>query len=106
MLSEKQCPQCLKIKPLEECYYKSGKSYQKYCKPCQNQIRKKYAFNSIQYRKVPTGFDKLPLFIRQNILDDINNKIPYRHIAHKYSVSYNTILFWKKRGKFKIEENI
>lgn len=98
----KYCEGCDKVKSLYKDFYRGGKnSFQKYCKPCHIENRKKYK-KSNSYKKRPTGFKKLQDETRKNILNDIRVRINYKKIALKYNLNYLTLLRWKREGQLKL----
>lgn len=97
-MSVKFCSKCGEVKNLEECYYKAGKSWQKYCKACHNKNRYKYNLTPSNYVKKPTGFNKLDVSVKNGIIYDVYIKIKYKEIARKYGIRYDTLLNWKKKG--------
>lgn len=97
----KLCKMCGEEKPVEECFYRAGISYQKYCKPCHNIHRKQYKVVS-SYQKKGTGFSKLSEETQKDILQDINKDMTYKDIAKKYNINYKSLLYWKSKGLIKL----
>lgn len=103
-LDVKLCSKCQKVKPLLTGYYKAGKSWQKFCKPCHNERRNEYE-NPTNYKKTPTGFMKLPEELRNKIIYDIYVRVNFKDIQKKYikeypnMTSYITLLKWNKAGQ-------
>ena len=94
----KLCRMCDIVKPLEEGYYKAGsKGFQKYCRPCHNQVRKQWTVKS-SYVKKGSGFKRLPDDIQQSILKDIEDNVKYAVISRKYDINYITLMSWRKRN--------
>ena len=101
---ERKCITCHETKLLQECFYKSGSGYRKYCKSCHNIKRKNYKCSNIEYVKRPTGFDKLPVELRNKIAKDVHENLNVRAIHAKYHVehaklNYQVLLRWKRQGK-------
>lgn len=94
----KLCEECNTVKDMEKDYYKAGLSYQRLCKPCHNQMRRKYKVSNKPYVPKPTGFDKLNEDMKKSILYDISVKVNYKKIAQKYDIKYSTLCYWKRKG--------
>lgn len=99
----KLCKQCNIIKPLAPNFYRAGaSSYQKLCKICHNENRKRYKRNFVcKYIPKPkklTGFQKLDKNIKNNILRAIEVKTSYREISQAYGIKYVTLMSWKNKG--------
>ena len=93
----KMCKMCNIEKPLEEGFYRAGRGWQTFCRPCHNKERLKWGIKST-YVKKGTGFSRLPDDIRANILKDIEDKLSYCKISKKYEIKYSTLLDWKGKN--------
>ena len=87
----KHCCKCETTKSLTD-FYKAGNAYQSLCKPCHNKSR----MNTYKIR--PTGFNKLPLDVRQNIIADLANGIKLSAIAIKYNIKYFNLSNWRRKN--------
>jgi len=111
-INVKLCVGCAKVKTLEGGFYRAGKSWQKFCKLCHNEKRNDYVHNGNNYKKKPTGFEKIPADLQKKIQYDIKVRINFKDIAEKYKnegIKYQTLLNWNKKGlipKYKEEINL
>ena len=95
----KLCRKCDCVKDLNQDYYRAGKYYQKYCISCHNEMRNLWVNKSKSlYKKRPVGFARLPSSTQESILYDLSVRINMKEVAQKYSLNYQTLLAWKKRG--------
>ena len=95
----KLCTKCGVVKTRTEGFYKSGNSWQKYCKPCHNKLRKGFKNSNKPYIFKKKGFAKLPTELQEKIKYDIHTKVSYKDISRKYEeINYLTLLSWKKKG--------
>jgi len=97
----KACKNCSLKKPINGGFYVVGKTKRVHanCRKCYNKSRMKYKRKA--YKKVKTGFSKLPDEIQKAILYDIKAGIKYKKIAEKYQaagVKYTTLMLWKRKG--------
>jgi hypothetical protein len=98
MSGVKMCSNCQVAKNLEEDFYKAGKSWQRYCKPCHNARRLDYPRQKAKRVLKLKGFAKLSEEIQNNIKYDIYVRIAFTDIARKYDIKYSTLLSWKRKG--------
>ena len=92
----KTCKNCNEEKPLLENFYKAGRGYQSFCKPCHNKSR----MNT--YKPKPTAFAKLPEETKKGIIEDVENGLKYTVIAKKYDIKYFNLINWKKKCLIKL----
>ena len=95
--NKKLCVDCNTTYELTE-FYKAGRYYQKLCKLCHNNNRKKYKNNS-SYKKRTTGFAKLPFEKRESIITALKNKKPIKHVAAEHEIPYITLRLWRSAGQ-------
>jgi hypothetical protein len=105
--NKKICRMCNIVKDLDNDFYDINKSKSKYCKPCHNSNRKKYKFQKPKPKireKKPTGFNKLPKEIQDDILYMLSIKYTFKEIAEKYKehLKYKTLCTWKRQNKIPI----
>lgn len=101
----KLCKVCNETKQTNNFYiaYRNNDKivYTSLCKPCHN--AKKTIYNRAKPKIVkPNGFMKLDEIKRNQILEDIKNKIKFMEIAKKQNIKYSLILTWKRKGYFDI----
>lgn len=98
---EKLCKVCKEQKPISDYYiaYKNNNTniYTSLCKPCHNKKKTEYNRNKQKIIK-PNSFMKLEESKRNQILEDVKNKINYKEIARKNDIKYHLMIFWKKKG--------
>ena len=92
----KTCKNCNEEKPLLENFYRAGRGYQSFCKPCHNKSR----MNT--YKPRVKGFDKLTEETKKGIIEDIKNGLKSTVIAQKYDIKYYNLTSWKRKGLIKI----
>ena len=102
----KHCITCGQSKPLTESFYRAGRFFQTNCKPCHNQLRKKWKLTStyVKRPKKPHGFLALPIETQALIKHELEELIPLTHIAKHHNINYTTFIHWKKTGQFTKEK--
>ena len=110
---EKLCIQCNEIKSLNDGYYHFGAGgiyCTKLCKICHNSKRNQYGHKSKAiYKNKPNGFQKLPIEIQNKIImelyyyekfkSDQGWDFKFAKVFKQYSVQYQTLMLWYKKGK-------
>ena len=101
----KLCVGCSIVQPLEEDFYKAGAvSYQKLCKMCYNDKRKKNW--KATYVPKPTGFKKLPEDLQEKISYDFSVRINSKDICKKYQhlwpLKHQQLNLWRRKGQIPI----
>jgi hypothetical protein len=89
-MNSQTCNKCYHTKPLldfNQYKVKSGYKHYAYCKKCHNNNRK--------YTKKTTGFLKLPIDERKQIMA-LYQTIPLKTIAQKFDLKYTSLLYWNK----------
>ena len=94
-MNNKICIECQGDKTCNEYYmYKTKKTikyYQK-CKDCHNK-------NQTKYEKKSTGFNKLPIDIREKIVELLKiRKVKLIHIASAYHIDYGSLCYWSRNS--------
>ena len=97
----KLCTACSMVQPIEEDFYRAGPYYQKYCKMCYNDKRKK-TYKEKHVKRI-TGFAKLPTELQKNIAYDHSVKINFADIAKKYENQWplkaSQLNYWNRKGQ-------
>lgn len=96
-IKTKVCKNCNEDKPLIDNFYKAGRGYQSFCKPCHNKSRMK------NYTKKKRGFEALSEEVQNGILDDMRNGLKFTQIAPKYNIKYYNLTNWKRKGFLNIQ---
>ena len=96
----KECKVCEKVLAITEFYKGGSRGNAIYgrCKKCHNKTRKNFKV-TYNYKKRPTGFDKLDEKTKEDIKYMIAVGKSKKSISDKYNISYPTFLYWCRNNK-------
>jgi len=103
----KTCKVCKMEKELTKNFYKNRKSYSPLCKICYTKRSSKRLKDKPVYVKKGSGFNKLPLELKKQIIQDIKDGLNCSKIYKKHNEKYNqlkykTLTAWKRNGTIKL----
>ena len=95
-MNNKVCIECQIEKSITEFYTYANKknpiNYYQKCKLCHNK-------NLTKYEKKATGFNKLPIEVRELIIEALKiRQLKLKQIASDFQIHYGSLCYWSRKS--------